>query len=147
MIVGLFLLVLAAGAIAAGVGYVRAARRMRGFAVARGRVVGREVTTLPTCDRREGVWGSGGGSMPKVTYTYEVDGRTYTSDRWSYAYKGLKRAVAQRMADAVPDEVDVHYNPADPAEAYLETNSATAGVLITGLGVLMGLGGLVGVLS
>jgi hypothetical protein len=144
---GIFLLVLAAGAIAAGQGYVRTARRMRGFATARGRVTARGIATAPGGDTREGRYGSGGGYQPHVTYDYAVDGVAYTSDRWSYAARGLRKELAEQTAAAVPDEVDVFYDPANPREAYLHTNTPRLGYWLVGLGVVLALVGLVALLG
>src|SRR3954452_15234823 len=118
MVSALFLLVLSIGMIAAGWGYVKTARRMRAFATPRGTVVGRDVTTL-TGGYREGRWGKGGNYRPLVIYTYEVAGVAYTSDRSSYAARGYKREIVERQLAALPDEVDVYYDPASPKEAYL----------------------------
>jgi hypothetical protein len=135
------LLVISCGALAAGWGHVKTARRMRGFATTRGTVIGRELATL-TGGEREGRWGTGGGYRPQVIYTYEVDGETFTSNRWSYAARGFKKRIAEQQLAAVPDEVDVHYDPAAPHEAYLQTNTPTVGYLLLAggvLGVLIGL--------
>lgn len=137
----IFLLVLSAGALGAGWGYVRTARRMRAFVTTRGTVVGRELATL-SGGEREGRFGKGGRYRPKVTYTYAVDGVTYTSDRSSYAARGFKQSIAEQQLAALPDEVDVHYDPAAPGEAYLDTHTPTVGiVLLAGgvIGVLIGL--------
>jgi hypothetical protein len=135
-------LVISLGAIVAGRGYIQTARRMRVFATTRGRVLAREVARVPGLQETEGRWGSGGGHMPKVTYSYVVDGVSYTSDRWSYAYRGLKHSVAERELAAVPDEVDVHYDPAAPQEAYLHTHTPSTGrwfVAGGAVGILIGL--------
>jgi len=144
---GIFLLVLAAGAIAAGWGYVRTARRMRGFATTRGTVTARGVKTAPGGDTREGRYGKGGGYQPHVTYDYAVGGVAYTSDRWSYATRGLRRSLAEETAAAVPDEVDVFYDPADPREAYLHTHVPRIGYWLVALGVVLALIGLVALLG
>jgi hypothetical protein len=137
MLAALFVLVIAIGAIAAGVGYVRAAHRMRGFKTTRGRITSREAARVVGFDRQEARWGSGGGYTPAFTYTYEVAGTTFTGDKLGYATEGLKKRIAEERVAAMPDEVDVYYNPADPSEAYLRTNSATFGwVLAVGGGVL-----------
>lgn len=97
--------------------YVRTARRISSFATTRGTVIDRELAAVPGAPGREGHWGKGGGYRPKVTYTYVVDGVAYTSDRWSYAIEGLKRSLAEQVIAAVPDEVDVHYDPTAPQSA------------------------------
>jgi uncharacterized protein DUF3592 len=119
-------LVVSFAAIAAGWAYVRAAQRMASFATTRGKVLDRELAAMPGVSR-EGRWGKGGGYLPKVTYTYVVDGVTYTSDRWGYAMEGLKRSLAEQTLAAVPDEVDVYYDPKSPQEAYLHTNTPRLG--------------------
>ena len=143
MAAALFLLVLCGAFVWVGTRYVRTARRMRSYGVARGRVIDREVIVVPgTVDTREGRFGSGGGYTPKPTYTYVVGSRTYTNDRVGYAYRGLKKTVAEKNLAAIPDEVDVHYDPDNPQEAYLETNGPVLGfALILGgtLGVLVAL--------
>lgn len=126
------LLVMSAGVIAAGWGYVKTAARMRSFQTTRGSVVARELATVGY-DRLESRWGRGGGYRPKVTYTYAVGDRTYTSDRSSYAHRGLKQHVAEQALAAIPDEVVVYYNPDAPQEAYLNTHTPTLGrVLLSG---------------
>lgn len=136
----IFVLLISLGAIVAGAGYVRTARRMRSFGTTRGTVIGRELATLPGGDTREGRWGQGGGWMPKVTYTYVVDGVSHTSNRLGYAYRGLKQSVAEKQLAAIPDEVDVHYDPADPQVAYLQTHRPRLGMVLVA-GGLVGLAG------
>jgi uncharacterized protein DUF3592 len=129
------LVVISLGAIAAGRGYVKTARSMRSFRTTRGRVVAREVVIVPGAGR-EGRWGKGGRYRPKVTYTYAVGGVSYTSDRTSYALRGLRQGVAEQELAAIPDEVDVHYDPAAPGEAYLETHTPRIGTFLIAGGAL-----------
>jgi hypothetical protein len=138
MAAGIALLVISLGALAAGAGYVRTARRMRAFQTTRGRILKRGVAAIPG-GTREGRYGKGGGYRPAVTYAYRVGGVEYTSDKLSYAFSGLRRELAQQEADAIPDEVDVHYDPARPEVAYLRTHTPTIGRWFLA-------GGLVGVL-
>jgi hypothetical protein len=126
------LLVISVGAIAAGWGHVKTAGRMRSFATTRGRVVAREVVVMGGLEP-EGRWGQGGNFRPKVTYEYTVGGVAYTSDRTSYVLRGLRRSLAERQLAAIPDEVEVHYDPAAPQEAFLETHTPRLGrILIAG---------------
>ncbi len=138
MAAAIALMVISLGAIVAGRGYVKTARRMRSFATTRGRVLERGIEAVPG-GSREGRWGKGGGFQPKITYTYAVGGVDYTSSRSSYAYRGLKKSLAEQEAAAVPDEVEVHYDPAAPKEAYLHTHTP-------GIGKGLIAGGIVGVL-
>lgn len=133
----ILVLVISAMAVASGWKYVRTARRMRTFEATRGTVVDREIAQLPALpDRREGRWGKGGVHRPKATYEYCVGGVTFTSDRWSYITTGFKCHVVQEMLDALPDQVDVHYNPADPQEAYLHTNGSAGGLAMIAFGTV-----------
>jgi len=120
---------------------------MRSFETTRGTVTGREVGLSPGATKREALWGKGGSYRPVVTYTYVVDGVTYTSDRWRYVTEGLKRRVAEEVIAAVPDVVDVHYDPAAPQQAYLHLHQPRIGyVLIVGgvIGALAGIAVLLG---
>ena len=141
MVAAIAILVISLGAILAGRGYVRTARRMQSFATTRGHVTAREVVTIGSLSR-EGKWGQGGNYRPKVTYDYTVGGVAYTSDRVSYANRGLRRSLAEQQLAAIPDEVDVYYDPAAPQGAYLEKHTPTLGRYLLaggGVGALFGL--------
>lgn len=141
MVAAIAILVISVGAILAGRGYVRTAQKMRSFGSTRGRVSAREVVMTAGLSR-EGRWGQGGNYRPKVTYDYTVDGVAYTSDRTTYAHRGLRRSLAEQQLAAIPDEVDVYYDPAAPQEAYLEKHSPTLGRYLLaggGVGALFGL--------
>ena len=127
MVFAVALLVISIGALVAGRGYTATARRMRTFATTRGTVLEKRAIPLPTGDTREGAFGSGGGYQPYVRYAYEVDGRPFESDKVSYALRGMKRALVEERVAAWPDVVDVHYDPADPSVAYLETHTPATG--------------------
>lgn len=135
MIFGIGLLVISIGAIVAGTGYMKTANRMRSFATTRGAVLAKEVGTVPSGDRTEGRWGHGGGAVPKVTYRYTVGGVDYTNDRWSYAWRGMKRGIIEAQLAQISDEVDVHYNPATPTESYLELHTPNTGVYFVAGGI------------
>ena len=132
----ILIVVISCGAIAAGWGYVRTARRTRSFLTTSGKVVGREIAATPGAVGREGRWGSGGGWQPKVTYTYVVDGMTHTSDRWSFATQGLKRSVAAQRLAAIADDVVVHYDPHSPADAYLQLHRPGLGYALVAAGAI-----------
>src|SRR4051794_16446664 len=129
------LIVISLGAIVAGRGYTKVARRMRAFATTRGTVLEKKPTKLPGGDTTTGRWGKGGGWMPYVKYAYTVDGTQYTHDKVTYAFKGLKRELVEQELAALPDTVDVHYDPADPQDAYLEKHTPTVGRWLIGGGI------------
>jgi hypothetical protein len=60
---------------------------------------------------------------PRVLYTYEVDGKNYTSDRISFSFvlggmnEGKARKIAARYR--AKGQVKVYYNPRDPRESVL----------------------------
>jgi hypothetical protein len=124
---GIFALVIFGGMLVAGVSYIRTAHRMRTFATTRGRIVGREVVDDINFDNQEAVFGDGGGFTPKYTYTYAVGATTYTGDKLGYATRGYRKRLVEQKLAAMPDEVDVHYDPANPRDAYLELNTPTMG--------------------
>lgn len=133
------LLVISCGACAAGVGYVRLARRMRSYRTVEGRVTGREIAVVAGAGG-EGSWGKGGRYTPKITYVYTVDGRTHTADRWSYANDGVRRSIAEQQLVAINDTVTVFYDPHAPEQAYLHTHSPRLGYWLLA-------GGSVGILA
>jgi hypothetical protein len=126
VVAAIAIFVISLGAILAGRGYVQTSRRMRSYEKTRGHVTAREVVMMAGLSR-EGKGGQGGNYRPKVTYDYTVGGVTYTSDRTSYAHRGLRKSLAEQQLAAIPDEVDVYYDPSKPEEAYLERHNPTLG--------------------
>jgi hypothetical protein len=129
------LFVISAGAILAGQGYIKTARRMRSYGTVRGRVIKRELGIM-SAGTREGRWGKGGGYWPKATYVFAVDGVEHTSSLTTYAHRGLRQSLAQQALAAIPDEVDVFYDPRDPDKAYLEKHTPRTGYWFVGGGII-----------
>jgi len=82
---------------------------------------------------------------PLVKYRYEVGGKEFVSQwilpRHIQLPRHNTKKWAQKQADSFPDELQVHYNPEDPAESYLTNASRTAlyAVLIfSALAMLLG---------
>jgi hypothetical protein len=80
---------------------------------------------------------------PVVDYVYQVNGQTYHGNKisagWSmsYDYNSAQKKISPYKTDA---PVVVYYNPANPAEAVLETKSSSGNImLIIGI-VLLALG-------
>jgi hypothetical protein len=65
-----------------------------------------------------------------VTYSYTVDGKTYAGHRISLTTSGHDEAAARRVADQLPDAVEVHYNPSDPGDAVLQPSVITVSILM-----------------
>jgi len=141
VVFGIGLIVISLGAILAGRGYIRVAKRMRGYATTRGRVLKRELGR--TSGGPEGRFGKGGNYRPGVTYAYVVDGVERTSDKLSYAHRGLRESVALEQLRAIPDDVEVFYDPADPDQAYLEKHTPRIGYWFVGFGTIGALLGLI----
>jgi|AMWB02.1.fsa_nt_gi hypothetical protein len=79
---------------------------------------------------------------PEVTYEYEVDGQTYTGNRLgfgsgSFSEKKAKAKIAPYPAGAA---VTVHYDPAEPSNAVLETVATNKGGALVLGGALIALG-------
>lgn len=67
--------------------------------------------------------------LPKVTYTYEAVGSTYTSDLTAFGLgKSESRAEAERMVQSYPKgkPVNVRYDPDDPGTSVLQTTGGWA---------------------
>ncbi len=88
-----------------------------------------------------------------VQYKYKVNRRSYTNDKilvggqLQMALK--KRAEGHCQNYPVKSEVDVHYNPDNPAEAFLETREETAWFiqLVGGFFAFFGLGAILGLFN
>ncbi len=67
--------------------------------------------------------GSKGGRTysPKISYTYRVDGKNYTGDRYRYGDYSSSGGSAQGIVNEHPvgRKIDVHYVAADPADSVL----------------------------
>ena len=83
---------------------------------------------------------------PLVKYVYQVAGQEFTNDR--IRPKRIQQPQhhtkkwAQKMAESFPDEVTVHYNPADPSESFLvQTSRAMLYMVVAAscLAILFGL--------
>ena len=70
---------------------------------------------------------------PVVEYTYDVNGQTYRSDTissgWVTSYS-LDMAQKKLSSYQPGSTIAVHYNPGNPAEAVLETKSASGNVFV-----------------
>ena len=91
---------------------------------------------MPSGDRTEGRWGQGGGTVPKVTYRYTVDGVDYTNDRWSYAWRGMKRSIIEAQLKHDPRRGRRSTTTRrTPTESYLELHTPNTGVYFVAGGI------------
>lgn len=107
-------------------------------------VEGRVVESLVESKRERKSSGSGTKQRytPRVTYTYSVSGREFTSDRigvvtTSYGSRSKADAISSRYPKG--GTIQVHHDPKDPSSAYLETGFNVTGGVIFAIG-LIGLG-------
>jgi Protein of unknown function (DUF3592) len=127
------LFVIGAAAIIAGTIQLLAALRMRRWPVARGRIEERSVGPSTTT----GASRPGRYFEPRVRYSYSVEGKTYAGHRISPATAAYDEGHARRVVDKLPDDVDVRYNPRDPADAYLRPTSLALALIVMLVGWLV----------
>jgi hypothetical protein len=136
-----FLLVIGAAAAVGGVIMLSTSLKVRGWPTVPGRIVDKAVGPSTTT----GASRPGRYFEPRVSYSYSVEGKTYTGRRIGPATAAYDEDKARRIVDELPDAVDVHYNPRDPADAYLQPSSyglaiiallAGAVCLLAGAGML-----------
>lgn len=77
--------------------------------------------------------------LPVITYQYAVDGKSYTGSRVVFRSSHGNEAEGKRLIEAYPVNSDrnVHYNPANPADAVLEPGvQGGMGMIIFALAVV-----------
>lgn len=78
---------------------------------------------------------------PLIRYRYEVNGMELTNNyihpKRIQLPRHSTRAWAQKRADEIPDEVNVHYNPADPAESFLFQTPKRLLYVVVGASILI----------
>jgi len=79
----------------------------------------------------------------EVTYIYQVSGVSYDGRKISIGQMSSSSQYAQKILDRYPvgKRVSVHYSPADPAEAVLETGIHGGTWIFLGVGTAFGLFG------
>ena len=136
--VSVFLIVLGLGGVVGGLVLGVRVQRIRGWPTARARVVERAVgaPTQPTGGARNGRF------VPSVRYVFEVEGRSYEGRQIRPVQEGMTAERAREVVDAIPDVVEVHYDPRDPSQAFIEPGSLTLAVAVGVGGALLALGAL-----
>ena len=82
---------------------------------------------------------------PQVNYQYQVKDQTYSGDRLGFGSGRFGKAKADKKIALYPQgaQVIVHYDPADPSKAVLETKALGGGLNLI-LGILLLVLGIVG---
>jgi hypothetical protein len=89
-----------------------------------------------------------GTFLPRVKYRYVVNGTEYVGDQ-CYLIRGsggLERQVLKLVND-LPETLPVHYDPANPAQAYLLVNPLSTYWILMGFAVLAALLGLMQIIT
>ena len=136
-LVAIFVLVIGAAAIVAGVTMLSAGSTARGWPVVPGQIVERSVGPSTTT----GASRPGRYFEPRVTYDYTVDGKPHQGHRITMTTEAYDEAQARRVVDALPDTVEVHYDPGNPADAVLQPSAIGMSLLILIFGAIAALVG------
>lgn len=124
--VAIFILVIGVAAMVAGITMLSASLKARAWPVVTGRIVERTVRPSTTT----GASRPGRYFEPRVTYDYTVEGITYTGHRITLTANAYDEDKARRIANELPDRVEVRYNPRDPNQAVLQPSAITMSVAI-----------------
>lgn len=137
--VAIFLLLLGLGSIGAAFMLGRRVVAVSGWPTATATVIDREIGDPegPTGGSRNARW------VPKITYTFKVDGRSYQSKGRGLVQEAMTAEDARAWLDELPEHPTVHYNPDNPSEAYVETGSLVLAVVVASFGGLLLLGAVV----
>jgi hypothetical protein len=125
-VLAVFVLVIGAAALVAGITMMSASAAARSWPVVPGRIVERSIGPSTTT----GASRPGRYFEPRVTYRYTVDGKPYTGQRITQTTNAYDEDTARRVANELPDSVEVHYNPRDPGDALLRPSAIAMSVLL-----------------
>jgi hypothetical protein len=132
MVAAIFLMVICAAAVVAGITMMSASSKARSWPVVPGKIVERSVGPSTTT----GASRPGGYFEPRVTYSYVLGNKSYAGHRITLTTNAYDEAQARRVVDKLPEWVDVHYNPSDPSDSILEPSAITMSILLLIGGVL-----------
>lgn len=110
--------------------------RKRAWPTVEGRLLERGVGPMLASGR--------GAHVPHVKYVYVVAGHEYTGDQcYLVRNTGALPRQVQALVEGLPDVVRVHYDPADPRDAWLLETPMVYYWLLVGMAVVAGLLGVV----
>jgi hypothetical protein len=83
---------------------------------------------------------------PQVSYQYQVQDQTFNGDRLGFGSGSYGKSKANKKIAIYPQgaQVTVHYDPADPSKAVLETKAMGGGTFLT-LGIILMVMGVVAI--
>lgn len=134
MPIGLLFLLVGVGSLVFGWISWKADQAAKTWPSVKGQVVGHNIEESETRD-------SDGYTeehyTPKVIYQYEVDGKTYESDRMAPTFEQSysRYEEAEAVLNSYPENarVEVFYQPDDPGRAVLKVDGGSTGAWIAGI--------------
>lgn len=115
---------------------IRAAKARRGWPSVRGAVTGGSIRQKTSGVGEEETV----AFVPVVEFQYEIGSKTYAASGPGFIETGYgSRGRAEKVLARYPSgaAVEVHYNPAKPAEAFLESSNTLAWIMLgVGLAIL-----------
>lgn len=77
-----------------------------------------------------------GGSSADIRYRYVVGGDAFSSGQFSFDARNSSAASERRLVEAFPvgRKVSVHYDPANPGTAVLETRASSGWTVVVAAG-------------
>lgn len=79
--------------------------------------------------------------VPRLVLAYEVAGQRHTSSGRCAVQETMTEAKARAWVDAIPNPSTLHYNPANPSEAYLAPGGLAPAIVALVLGLLAAIAG------
>jgi hypothetical protein len=135
MVIAIFLLVIGIAGLYAGITALSASSKFRGWPVASGRVTEKTIGPSTTT----GASRPGRYFEPRVTYSYTVDGKSFTGHRIGVTTNAYDEDTARKTANDFPESVEVHYNPKDPSDALLQPSATGIAIIMLAAGILAAL--------
>jgi len=115
--------------------FTKQVNAMKKWPTTSGRIIRSDVTT--TLQRHRRPYRSNGDYnvtmyVPRIVYSYEVGGHDYQGDEVGWSTTSNRRAVAEKQIKRYPlqTQVQVFYNPDNPAEATLSTSIGMLPVIL-----------------
>ena len=109
-------------------------RRSKDWPTVSGKILGRQLG-----EHVGGIKGPSAARLMLVKYSYDVEGKSYSNDQ---VYPDARTGGDEQTMNAIPAPATVHFNPANPAEAYLLPQPPNRSWLALVFGVVLVVAGL-----